>query len=161
MTRRFAFGMMCGVLVFGAALVASAPSGGAATSAQTPAKNPPDTVPAHHTAAPTAPLPDTLDPAQFSDVITKNSYAMAARLKNVLYQQPCYCFCDHNNGHHSLYDCFVTAHAATCNICKMEAIFAYEQTRKGETATAIRKEIVRGDWKSIDPQKYATLKDVR
>jgi hypothetical protein len=156
MVRKLTFAFVCGVLVIGAAaLFSSAPL------AQAPRQNLPDAVPAHHNAAPPAPLPDTLSPAQFSDIITKNSYAMAAKVKGVLYQQPCYCFCDKNDGHHSLYDCFVSAHASTCNICKMEGIFAYEQTRKGETAAAIRKEIIRGDWKSIDPQKYTTLRDIR
>jgi hypothetical protein len=86
---------------------------------------------------------------------------MAGKVRNVLYQQPCYCYCDRNEGHHSLYDCFLTDHASSCSTCRMEAIFAYEQTRKGETAAQIRKEIIAGDWHKLNPQDYSTPKDVR
>ena len=41
-------------------------------------------VPAHHTAAPTGTLPDTVDPKTFQDGLTQNSYAMAAKIKAVL-----------------------------------------------------------------------------
>lgn len=118
-------------------------------------------VPAHHTAPPSAPLADTLDPAQFNDLFSHNSYTMAAKIKSVLYEQPCYCYCDANDGHHSLYDCFATDHASFCNTCRQEAIFAYQQTRKGQTPAEIRNEIIRGDWKKIDPKDYQTLKEVR
>ena len=86
---------------------------------------------------------------------------MAAKVKNVLYQEPCFCGCDANDGHHSLYDCFATDHGASCNTCRMEAIFSYEQTRKGLTPERIRKEIIDGEWKKVDLREYATLKDVR
>jgi hypothetical protein len=43
----------------------------------------------------------------------------------------------------------------------MEAIFAYEQTRKGESATQIRKEIIGGDWRKLNSQDYATPRDIR
>jgi hypothetical protein len=42
----------------------------------------------------------------------------------------------------------------------MEAIFAYEQTRKGESAVQIRKEIIAGNWRKLNPQDYATPKDI-
>jgi hypothetical protein len=128
---------------------------------QAPPKDPPERIPAFHSTAPKAPLPKTLDSAQFSDVLVKNTYAMAAKVKGVLYQQPCYCNCDLNHAHTSLHDCFVTAHASTCSTCLMEAIFAYERANRGETATAIRKEIIRGDWKLLDSTKYRTLMDIR
>lgn len=118
-------------------------------------------IPSYHSAPPAKPLAATMDPAQFSDALTRNSYAMAAKVKNVLYQQPCFCYCDQNDGHHSLYDCFVTEHASGCNICRYEAILAYEETRKGVSAAQIRKEIIRGDWKKIDPNAYSTVLDVK
>jgi hypothetical protein len=118
-------------------------------------------IPAFHSKPATTPLAATLDPKQFNDVATQNAYAMAARIKNVLYQQPCFCYCDANDGHHSLLDCFVTDHAANCNICRSEGIFAYEQTRKGQTPAQIRKEIINDEWKKIDLTQYGTLKDLR
>lgn len=125
-------------------------------TAQSPKK-----IPSFHSAPAAAKLPVTMDPKQFNDVSTQNSYAMAAKVKSVLYQQPCFCYCDANDGHHSLLDCFATDHAASCNICRMEGIFAYEQTRKGQTPAQIRKEIINDEWKKVDLNQYATLKDVR
>jgi hypothetical protein len=119
-----------------------------------------DKVPAHHEAPPTGTLPDTLPAANFTDGLNKNAYAMAAKIKPVLYEQPCYCMCDKTDGHESLLDCFVGMHASTCNLCRMEAIFAYEQTRKGTTPAQIRKAIIRGDWKKLNPQDYQIERDV-
>ncbi len=130
--------------------------GTASGTAQAPKK-----IPAFHSAPATAKLDATMDPKQFSDVATQNSYAMAAKVRNVLYQEPCFCYCDANDGHHSLLDCFVTDHAASCNICRMEGIFAYEQTRKGQTPAQIRKEIINDEWKKVDLSQYATRKDIR
>lgn len=119
-----------------------------------------DDIPAHHTAPPTGTLPDTVDPKTFQDGLTQNSYAMAAKIKAVLYEQPCYCFCDKADGHTSLLDCFESNHASMCNICRMEAIFAYEQTRKGQTPAQIRKEIIKGDWKKLNPRDYDIPRDL-
>ncbi len=117
-------------------------------------------VPAHHATPPDGPLPDTLSPAKFTDGLTQNSYAMAARIKAVLYEQPCYCFCDRTDGHHSLLDCYTSDHASMCNVCRMEGIFAYEQTRKGQTPAQIRKAIIHGDWKKLNPQDYQIVRDL-
>jgi Protein of unknown function with PCYCGC motif len=147
------------ILIFTAAVAAVAlpasPQGTAAKPAQ-PAKK----IPAFHSAPAATKLADTMDPKQFNDVATQNSYAMAAKIKNVLYQQPCFCYCDANDGHHSLFDCFVSDHAASCNICRMEGIFAYEQTRKGQTPAQIRKAIINDEWRKVDLTQYATLKDL-
>jgi hypothetical protein len=148
------------IFIFAAAAVAvalPASQQGTAGNVAQPAKK----IPAFHSAPPTARLAATMDPKQFSDVATQNAYAMAAKIKNVLYQQPCFCYCDANDGHHSLYDCFVSDHGANCNTCRMEGIFAYEQTRKGQTPAQIRKEIINDEWKKVDLTQYGTLKDLR
>jgi len=111
-------------------------------------------VPAYHVAAPTGPLPDTLDPKQFADPETQNIYALAAKEKAVLYQQPCYCRCDKEVGHKSLLDCYVDDHASHCVLCKKEAAFAYGETQAGKTAEAIRKEIMDGKWKTVNLSDY-------
>jgi hypothetical protein len=144
--------MLVVLAAIGAAVVLPAP----ATSATGK-----DDVPAHHSAPPTAALPDTLDAAQFKDGLTQNAYAMAAKTKAVLYEQPCYCFCDRTDSHTSLLDCFVGNHATTCNICRMEGIFAYEQTQKGQTPDQIRKSIIRGDWKKLNPKDYEIVRDLK
>jgi hypothetical protein len=141
-------------------VVTFAQSGTGQNSAPLPKTDPAAPVPAYHTAPSKAPLPDPVSPEKYTDPISKNSYAMAGRVRNVLFQQPCYCYCDRNDGHHSLYDCFLSDHASGCNTCRMEGIFAYEQTRKGETAPQIRKEIIAGDWRKLNPQDYTTLKEI-
>lgn len=113
-------------------------------------------VPAFHRTPPRQPMPATLDPKAFSDALNQNVYAMAAKVKNVLYQQPCYCHCDQHAGHQSLLDCFVDNHASMCAVCKSEAVYSYVQARKGEKAEAIRKAIIAGAWKTVDLTKYSS-----
>src|SRR5277367_2880650 len=114
-------------------------------------------LPAYHASRPHDPLPETLDPKQFADPETQNIYALAAKEKAVLYQQPCYCRCDKEVGHKSLLDCYVDTHAAHCILCKKEAVFTYTETQAGKTAAQIRKEIMDGKWKDVDLSTYDTL----
>lgn len=113
-----------------------------------------DQVPAYHSSVPEGPLPATLSPSLFSDPVAQNAYRLAARIKKVLYQQPCYCHCDRSQGHGSLLDCYVSKHAAECGICVSEDFYSYEQTRKGKSAAQIREGIERGDWQHVDMTKY-------
>ena len=111
-------------------------------------------VPAFHSQVPAGPLPATLSPELFSDVVVQNAYALAARVRKVLYQQPCYCHCDRSQGHGSLLDCFAGKHAAECGVCIREGLYSYEQTRKGKTAAQIRDGIEHGEWQHVDLTKY-------
>lgn len=111
-------------------------------------------VPAFHVQPPKGQLPPTMDPWMFSSKQVFNAYLLAGRVRKVLYQQPCYCHCDRSDGHSSLLDCFVGRHGSGCNICMKEAIYSYEQTRKGKTAAQIREAIIRGDWESVDLAIY-------
>jgi hypothetical protein len=95
-------------------------------------------------------------PGNFTDPVVKNSYHLAARIKKVLYQQPCYCRCDRTEGHQSLLDCFVSKHGAFCDICMKEDLYAYEQTRKGKSPAQTRAAIIRGEWQNEDLAKYQT-----
>lgn len=97
-----------------------------------------------------------LDPRRFPDPLTRNVYALAAKIKPLLYQQPCYCRCDRSVGHKSLLDCFVTDHAAYCPICQKSALYAYEQAQRKWTAAQIRQGLVKGEWEAIDLSKYAS-----
>jgi hypothetical protein len=127
-------------------------SGSSAQSAATPSAQ--DDTPAYHATAPTGPLPATLDPKQFSDARTQNIYALAAKEKSVLYQQPCYCHCDREVGHTSLLDCFGDNHGSVCDVCKKEAAYSYQQTKLGKTPAEIRAGIMAGKWKQVDLKKY-------
>src|SRR5947209_13179518 len=62
-------------------------------------------VPAFHSNPPIGTLPQTMDSASFSDILTANAYAVAARIRKTLYQEPCYCHCDKSQGHTGLLDC--------------------------------------------------------
>jgi hypothetical protein len=111
-------------------------------------------IPSYHAYALKAPFPATLDPKQFPDALNRNVYALAAKIRPVLYQQPCYCYCDRHEGHKSLLDCFVGTHGAECDICQKEAVLAYQLTQKGKTPAQIRAAIIRGDWRSLNLNPY-------
>jgi hypothetical protein len=113
-------------------------------------------VPAFHSEVPKGPLPATLEPSQFDGALVQNAYAVAARVKRVLYQQPCYCHCDRSQGHGSLLDCFAGKHAAECGVCIREALYSYEQTKKGKTPAQVRDGIEKGEWQQVDVSKYQT-----
>jgi hypothetical protein len=146
------------VLAQNAAATHDAPSTPAAAASSKSAQA---DLPAYHASRPHEPLPETLDPKQFADPETQNIYALAAKEKAVLYQQPCYCRCDKEVGHKSLLDCYVDTHAAHCILCKKEAVFAYTETQAGKTAVQIRKEIMEGKWKDVDLSQYDTLTPAR
>lgn len=112
-------------------------------------------VPAFHAQPPTGDLPPTMEASLYSEKLIFNSYAVAARVKKVLYQEPCYCHCDRSNGHGSLLDCFVSRHGAGCDICQKEVFYSYEQTHRGKTPAQIREGIIRGDWQKVDLAKYS------
>lgn len=111
-------------------------------------------VPAYHTRAPKGELPATMSPELFYDPVVQNAYTVAARIKKILYQQPCYCHCDRSQGHGSLVDCFASKHGSSCNICISEDLYSYEQSLKGKSAAQIRAGIIKGEWRSLDATKY-------
>jgi hypothetical protein len=123
-------------------------------SANSPQSAADEPVPAYHARAPQGVLPATMSPELFPDLVVQNAYAIAAKIKKTLYQQPCYCHCDRSQGHGSLLDCFASKHGAGCNICINEDFYSYEQSRKGQTAAQIRAGIIKGDWQSVDLTKY-------
>jgi hypothetical protein len=85
-----------------------------------------------------------------------HAYELAAKIPNVLHQQPCYCYCD-RMGHNSLHSCFENTHGAQCSTCLKELYYSYQQHQKGKTAAQIRAGIIKGDWKQIDLQSAATM----
>jgi hypothetical protein len=113
-----------------------------------------ESVPAYHAQAPQGALPATMNPDLFTDPVVQNAYAIAAKIKKALYQQPCYCHCDRSQGHKSLLDCFASKHGAGCGTCIYEDFYTFEQLGKGKTAAQIRAAIIKGEWKSIDATKY-------
>ena len=116
-------------------------------------------VPAYHKSAPVKgeKLPPVLTQQQLAEsgltqAAQKASYKAAARIPGVLYQLPCYCYCDRHAGHKSLHSCFEGTHGANCGTCMAEALYAYQMTKKGWPASRIRDGIMRGEFKQIDLQ---------
>ena len=122
--------------------------------------NPAEDIPAYNAAAPAKPLPPVLSGAKlsgpyFSHSYQVTAYQMAAKIPAVLHQQPCYCRCDREMGHNSLHSCFEGTHGAACSTCMREAVYAYQQTKKGRTPAQIRAGIERGEWQAVDLEKAA------
>jgi hypothetical protein len=82
------------------------------------------------------------------------AYELAAKVPDVIYQMPCYCYCD-RMGHNSLHSCFESTHGAHCGLCMKEVFYAYQQTVLKKTPTQIRAGIIRGDWKAINLESVA------
>jgi len=85
-----------------------------------------------------------------------HAYELAAKIPNVIYQQPCYCYCD-RMGHKSLHTCFEGTHGAQCSTCLKELYYAYQMSQQHKTAAQIRKGIIAGEWRQIDLQSAASI----
>lgn len=127
------------------------------TSAQWVA--PPADVPAYNAAPPkkSAKLAPILPKHKrlgryFQHPVQVRSYEMAEEIHAVLYQMPCYCYCDRGHGHNSLRSCFEDAHGAGCDACMREVFYTYQQLKKGVKPAAIRRGIIAGEWKKVDYQ---------
>ncbi len=143
------FGFALGLVLIPQRAASKSPQG--ANSPQSAAA---ELVPAYHAQAPQGALPATLDPELFPDPLAQNAYAVAAKIKMTLYQQPCYCHCDRSQGHGSLLDCFASKHGSQCGTCIYEDLYAFEQSRKRKSAAQIRAGIIKGEWKSVDAAEY-------
>jgi hypothetical protein len=111
-------------------------------------------VPAYHNGSPQSHLLPVLPPNNFKNNLTRNAYIAAGKIPDVLYQMPCYCYCDRTSGHNSLHDCFTSKHGASCSVCQREALYAYEHHAQGETIMQIRKGIMATNWADLDTSQY-------
>lgn len=85
-----------------------------------------------------------------------HAYQLAAKIQGVIYQLPCYCYCD-RMGHKSLHSCFENTHGAQCSTCMKELYYAYQMHKRHKTVAQIRKGIIAGEWKQMDLQSAATM----
>jgi hypothetical protein len=97
---------------------------------------------------------DQLWGENFKEPYQVRAYELAARIPNVIYQLPCYCYCE-REGHNSLHSCFESTHGSHCALCMKELFYAYEQTKLKKTPAQIRAGIIKGDSKSIDLESAA------
>ena len=119
-------------------------------------KTAPPEVPPYHHSPPQGHEADVLkDLKEFSsDPKMGLIYNRANQARKVLYQLPCFCKCSRYIGHTSLLSCYREKHATTCDVCQKEAIFAYEQSKKGQSVEQIRQDIISGKWKDINMEAY-------
>lgn len=121
-----------------------------------------ESIPAYHSHAPKRPLPATLSVTRFTgDPLTQNAYRIAARMKTVLYQLPCFCYCDKGLKHTCLLDCYTSEHAAMCEVCKKELFYAYLQKKRGKSVESIRQGIVDGEWGKINLDEWESPQSKR
>ena len=93
--------------------------------------------------------------AQYS--FQTHAYELAAKIQKVIYQQPCYCYCDRGMGHKSLHSCFSGTHGAECETCLKELYYTYTMYKHGKTPSQIRAGIIKGDWKMMDLGTAASI----
>ena len=121
-------------------------------------------VPDFHGGPPTAgtKLPPILTPDQLVGNNARfpyqtHAYELAAKIPKVIYQQPCYCYCDRGMGHTSLHSCFSGTHGAECGTCLKELYYTYTMYKQGKSAREIRAGIIKGDWKLVDLATAASI----
>ena len=108
-------------------------------------------------------IPAILTPGQLTYPDTKvrpvqvHAYELAAKVPQVIYQQPCYCYCDRGHGHKSLHSCFESEHGGNCVTCMKEVYYSYQMTQQKKTPDQIRMGIVSGEWQQIDLDKAASI----
>ncbi len=118
-------------------------------------------VPAYHSGPPAkgAKLPPIVPKSMrtgeaYSAKYQQVGYEIAQKIPNVLYQLPCYCYCE-RIGHKSLRTCFESDHAAHCSTCLQEAYYAYFQTKQGKSVKEIRQGVEHGAYKTINLDEAA------
>jgi Protein of unknown function with PCYCGC motif len=100
---------------------------------------------------------DQLWGANAQNAYQTHAYELAAKIPKVIYQMPCYCYCDRGMGHNSLHSCFSGTHGAECGTCLKELYYTYTMYKQGKTARQIRAGIIKGDWKLVDLDKAASI----
>jgi hypothetical protein len=135
-------------------LTVSAPWASSQQDAQVPAYN---AAPAKDAKLPAILSKDQLGIDEASEPFQTHAYELAAKIPEVIHQQPCYCYCDRNMGHKSLHSCFEGTHGARCSTCLKELYYSYSMHEKGKTAAQIRQGILRGEWKQVDLKTAASI----
>ena len=88
----------------------------------------------------------TLMPALFTGKVAQ-AYQIARQYRDLLDVIYCYCYCEKTIGHKSLLSCYVDRHAANCDICMNEAIYAASFYDKGFDMVQVRKAVDKKFWK--------------
>ena len=131
------------------------------TSAQWRAPQQPSEVPAYHNGppAPGTKLPAIIHGEQLKELNLTSpaqvkAYEAAARNSKLIYQLPCYCYCDRSVGHKSLHSCFEGSHGANCGTCMQEALYADKMAKLHKTPKQVRNGIEKHEYEQINLQNY-------
>jgi hypothetical protein len=143
------------VCLFLLTLTISAPRARSQQDAEVPAYN--SAPPAKEAKLPAILGKDQLGVDEAPEAFQTHAYELAAKIPEVIYQQPCYCYCDRNMGHKSLHSCFEGTHGARCSTCLKELYYSYSMHQKGKTVAEIRQGINRGDWKQVDLKTASSI----
>jgi hypothetical protein len=111
--------------------------------------------PAHRQSLPPILSGDRLKNGFFTHAYQPVAYQMAMSTSDVIYQLPCYCWCDRALGHKSLRSCFESEHGGVCTLCMQEVAYAYQQTQLGKSPMQIRAGIDRHEYDTIDLLKLS------
>jgi hypothetical protein len=99
-------------------------------------------MPAHFEVPPSrSSLGPTLDPEKFTG-LARDAYRAAREIPVTLAQLPCYCHCDREFGHKSLYSCFQDEHASHCAVCVNEALLALRLEKEQKLTPAQIREMI-------------------
>jgi len=85
------------------------------------------------------------------------AYELAAKIPQVIYQQPCFCYCDRGHGHKSLHSCFEVEHGGNCVACMKEIYYSYQMTEQKKIPAQIRMGIVSGEWQQVNLETAASI----
>jgi len=88
----------------------------------------------------------TLMPALFTGKVAM-AYQIARENRDLLDTMYCYCYCEKNIGHKSLLSCYADRHAANCDICMDEAIYASKFHKKGFDMVQVREAVDKKFWR--------------
>jgi hypothetical protein len=111
---------------------------------------------AYHCRPPSGPIPATMAAALFTDnSVAYVAYSLARTIKEVLYQEPCFCSCNASASHKSLLDCYRNKHASWCHTCQQELLFCVREHARGKSPSQIRQRLFNGGWGEINVQQEA------
>ncbi|MEE8430574.1 MAG: CYCXC family (seleno)protein [Candidatus Desulfatibia sp.] len=89
-----------------------------------------------------------LSPALFIGK-TARAYKTARKNPELLDSIYCYCNCKQSLGHKSLLTCFVGKHAANCDICQDQALYAYSLYQKDNDIAKMRVAVDKRFWRPL------------
>lgn len=89
-----------------------------------------------------------LRPSRFTGKVAR-VYRIAQENRDLLDSLYCYCNCKPNLGHKSLLTCYTNNHAAKCDICLNQALYANSKFKDGFDIAQVRKAVDKKFWRPL------------